>query len=919
MKKTTATLLILLTCSLLALHAQIKFPFPGSKLTNRQGQPVAGRMVSQKQPAARLTGADTIGFGGEPGVVWERELSKLYPGNSSYYLLNNNKLVDGNFLASGYIEDSNGNSKMVYVKFDKHGNVLLKANSPDGEVYHQFIYPSNDTGWFTIMDTLVKINNENAYTRVLKKYNKNGERKWSRKIIDSVLSESESVICLNDGSIMVAYLDDRNGKVISCGTGTSNTYFDRISLMKLDSVGNEVWHKGLFQQDYFRFFSFEKINISKTKGGYFITGNYSRQNKDSSACWNYNHLNADFFVAKIDEEANPVFLKFYGGSDDDQYIGGITTAVDSGIVLFGATRSVDGDLSGVNANSTLYNSWAVGVNDTGKIVLNKSFRHPNNQNQGIISVVQLHDSSFVFSIVYGYYGLDGGLEKIKRDGSVSWSVKQWKPGSLFLQNDLDEIVYTRYIDSETEGYFGKLGPVSQISGSVFYDFNKNGIKESNEPYCKNFQAITTKPDYSRSSFSQNGWLRNDVDTGTYTTTIVTDKPYYTIVPASKQTSFATLGLSDTVHFALQPIDGKQDLSVSVMPLTAARPGFNASYKINYRNAGTTTITNAQLKFVKDARTTFVSGSLAPTQTTADTILWDIPSFTPLADSVITIQLKLASPATLSNGDTLKHNVFILPVNGDLSPTDDTASIKQLVTGSYDPNDKSENFVGKMPEARYALGDEVQYLIRFQNTGTDTAFNVNIADTLDANLDWSTLHMIGSSHKYKMTITNGNKVQWMFDNINLPDSNKNEPLSHGFISFKIRPKSNLTAGDYIQNKAFIYFDYNLPVPTNTVTTTIISNRLTPVSVVNADDIKITVMPNPGKSNVYMLLTGNIKGKLEVSMIDNTGRTISKQTIQRTTVSEATYLPLQVDRLLPGVYYIKAQQGNKSWVQKMVIIQ
>src|SRR5688500_6845530 len=99
-----------------------------------------------------------------------------------------------------------------------------------------------------------------------------------------------------------------------------------------------------------------------------------------------------------------------------------------------------------------------------------------------------------------------------------------------------------------------------------------------------------------------------------------------------------------------------------------------------------------------------------------------------------------------------------------------------------------------------------YRIRFQNTGTDTAFRVVIRDTLHEILDWNSLRMIDASHPYSLLAKNGRILEWKFSNIILPDSNTNEKASHGYILFSIRPKSTLNAGDQISNRASIYFDF-----------------------------------------------------------------------------------------------------------------
>jgi hypothetical protein len=105
-------------------------------------------------------------------------------------------------------------------------------------------------------------------------------------------------------------------------------------------------------------------------------------------------------------------------------------------------------------------------------------------------------------------------------------------------------------------------------------------------------------------------------------------------------------------------------------------------------------------------------------------------------------------------------------------------------------------------------------IRFQNTGNAPAINVNIEDTLDSRLDWNTFKMISSSHHCTVLTKEGRNRLWRFNAINLPDSVFDERGSHGFITFSIKPKLTVGIGEVISNKADIYFDYNLPVTTNT---------------------------------------------------------------------------------------------------------
>jgi uncharacterized repeat protein (TIGR01451 family) len=169
--------------------------------------------------------------------------------------------------------------------------------------------------------------------------------------------------------------------------------------------------------------------------------------------------------------------------------------------------------------------------------------------------------------------------------------------------------------------------------------------------------------------------------------------------------------------------------------------------------------------------------------------------------------------TTALGDTIRFNADI---RGSHSANNtDTAEIE--VTGSFDPNDKSAT--PQLTSSDISNGKYIDYTIRFQNTGTDTAFNVVVTDTLSSFLQANSFEVLYSSHPCRTTVKN-NIVYFEFLNILLPDSNVNEPLSHGLIRFRVKPVSTVITGNVVPNEAAIYFDYNLPVITNVATTEIV---------------------------------------------------------------------------------------------------
>lgn len=157
------------------------------------------------------------------------------------------------------------------------------------------------------------------------------------------------------------------------------------------------------------------------------------------------------------------------------------------------------------------------------------------------------------------------------------------------------------------------------------------------------------------------------------------------------------------------------------------------------------------------------------------------------------------------------------------PTDDEASHIDIecwsVMGSYDPNDKLVRPIGVGEEHCISAKDDLEYVIRFQNTGNDTAFTVRITDMISPYLDMQTFESGVSSHPYKLEIYDKNVVEWTFSNILLVDSTTNEADSHGFVKFKIQQKEGNEEGTKLENQASIYFDFNEPIITNTVFHTI----------------------------------------------------------------------------------------------------
>jgi uncharacterized repeat protein (TIGR01451 family) len=178
----------------------------------------------------------------------------------------------------------------------------------------------------------------------------------------------------------------------------------------------------------------------------------------------------------------------------------------------------------------------------------------------------------------------------------------------------------------------------------------------------------------------------------------------------------------------------------------------------------------------------------------------------------------------------------------------------IVTGSYDPNDKTGFPLGINESNDILPNQQIEYLIRFQNTGTDTAFTVVIRDTLSPDFDIFSVQSGVASHPYEFTISDSHAMEWTFNDILLVDSFTNEPGSHGFIKFTVNQMPDLAEETILENTAAIYFDFNDPIITNTSQHTI-SYFLSDFITTDIEEIQnnefaasINIYPNPTSDHV-----------------------------------------------------------------------
>lgn len=236
-----------------------------------------------------------------------------------------------------------------------------------------------------------------------------------------------------------------------------------------------------------------------------------------------------------------------------------------------------------------------------------------------------------------------------------------------------------------------------------------------------------------------------------------------------------------------------------------------------------------------------------------------------------------------------------------------------VLASYDPNDKSVQPSGIGLNHYITKDDVLEYCVRFQNTGNDTAFTVVVMDTLDvAHLDLNTFEPGLSSHPYSLVISSG-VARWTFNNIYLTDTVTSEPLSHGWLKYKVKQKSTNTPGDVINNKAAIYFDFNDPIITNNTFLTIEDLHI--VFGVNENmnsGFSLDVYPNPTGGTTNASVNVKTSGTYRFELFNSIGANVLSETIMISANGAVKDLNLPA----AGVYFLKVTGENGSITKKII---
>ena len=465
-----------------------------------------------------------------------------------------------------------------------------------------------------------------------------------------------------------------------------------------------------------------------------------------------------------------------------------------------------------------------------------------------------------------------------------------------------------YINCNVNAYcsFKPVGTYYTVNGINKLDTNNNGC-DALDLSVPNLKFNLSDGTNTASLISgTNANYSISLPAGTHTITPVLENPaYFNIYPNQISVVFPIQASLVEQDFCITANGFHSDLEVAILQINPARPGFDSSYKIVYKNKGNTTQSGAVNLVFNDAVLDLVSANPAIATQSVNNLSWNFTSLKPFESAEINFVLKANAPTSVpavNDGDVLSFRTTVSSTNTDETPIDNTFTLNQTVVGSYDPNDKT-CLEGSVITPSL-IGEYVHYMIRFENTGTYPAQNIVVKDMIDlTKFDISTLIPTSSSHPFVTKISENNKVEFIFENINLPFD---DATNDGYIAFKIKTKPTLVVGDSFTNDANIYFDYNFPILTNKATSKF-------EATLSSQDFEFsnyfTLYPNPAR-DVLNISTTQIIEIQSLAIYDILGQLVIA------VPNAKSVSTIDVSQLRTGNYFIKVKSNKGSSSFKFV---
>lgn len=410
-----------------------------------------------------------------------------------------------------------------------------------------------------------------------------------------------------------------------------------------------------------------------------------------------------------------------------------------------------------------------------------------------------------------------------------------------------------------------------INGQVYYDADNDGYKDNNEFTYSDLKLLVS-PSGLQVIPDKFGKYAFAGDEGISYTVKVLDSTRFSSIKINKA----------TYEIGVKLKEEKPEIQASFI-ISASRCNTIRPSLISLTNKGVIPVQKTVIKLASNDKMELLQSDVI-----VDTAVFTYNDIIPQKSINEIFDIKWGAAEQVGQTATLK--IVTELYNNDVLIATKLDSIETIIRCSYDPNDKSVTPAGMGDEHFTLPNSSLQYLIRFENTGNDTAYNVVIYDTLNTALDYNTLKVIGYSHAVNTEITKNGIIAFHFNNIMLPDKATGGDKASGFVRFSIDQKAGIEDYTNICNKAAIVFDENKPIITNEVCNLIVENN--PILAGNKAPKSSTffIYPNPASD--------------KINIPENT----VNFTITNTYGVEMFVKGEDVSGLAPGIYIVKLKMAN-----------
>lgn len=451
-----------------------------------------------------------------------------------------------------------------------------------------------------------------------------------------------------------------------------------------------------------------------------------------------------------------------------------------------------------------------------------------------------------------------------------------------------------YCTTGTDFTIGSLSePCGSVNGRVYHDADENCVFNGAD-FGQPYRVLSIDPGGQFAITDGNGMYQRNLAFDTYSIQEPVTPNEVWLCPTTGSADFTLDGASPvaTIDFAnLSTVP--HDLSATLTS-TTARPGFGTQVWLTVTN--NSAFPSGQVNIALSYDAVLLSPS---------TSSWNLPGMAPYASITFTFTANVPADISLL-GTVLNYTATVTNTTTEVNTGNNTALLAVTITGSYDPNDKQGTTSSALSDSQYFLTQDewIDYTVRFQNTGTAAAETVVIRDTLDADLDIPSLQILGASHAFTPSFGDGRELVFTFAEIDLPDSTTDLLGSQGFIRFRLKPNNDIVVGDVLENTAGIYFDFNPPIITNTVSHVV--DFSTGVAGIPESAV-LQLAPNPAEDIVFVKMTTTTDRFVGIFDLQGKAFTVPYQVYH-------DRAKLDVSSLAAGMYVIRTASGNARFVKR-----